>query len=199
MRRHISPGVVLGAIAVFVAMSGSAYAAAKITGAQIKDGTVTSADIRNNSLTTADLSNGAVNAMRGHAGPAGPAGPAGAAGPAGPSVVGALNTVSSAQVPFGPTDVVMGAVAYCPSGQRVVSGGGISVSDEQIAASEPTTDRAGWVVIGIDLSDDGGEYVQAQALCAPAGTAVAASAGHSASNAHIAALVRRIRATVHAH
>jgi hypothetical protein len=61
----------------------------------------------------------------------------------------------------------------------VISGGGVSISDEQLALSMATSDRSGWYVIGVDLYDGGGEYVQAQALCAPAGTAVAASAGHA--------------------
>jgi hypothetical protein len=55
-----------------------------------------------------------------------------------------------------------------PTGQRVVSGGGASISDEQIAITQATSDRTGWLVAGIDLYDDGGEYLQAQALCAPA-------------------------------
>lgn len=46
--------IALGAVVI----SGtSAYAAAQITGAQIKNGTVTSVDVANNSLTAADLKN----------------------------------------------------------------------------------------------------------------------------------------------
>jgi hypothetical protein len=76
---------------------------------------------------------------------------------------------------YGASDVVKTAVAFCPAGQRVISGGGANVADEQIAATEALSDRSGWFVIGVDLVDNGGEYVQAQALCAPANQAVAAS------------------------
>jgi hypothetical protein len=96
------------------------------------------------------------------------------------------------QVPFLSTDVVKSAVAYCPAGQKVISGGGTSVSDEQLAASEATCDRSGWFVIGIDLADNGGEYVQAQALCAASGKAVAASApSRTKARTQIAALVEK--------
>ena len=69
----------------------------------------------------------------------------------------------------------MSAIAFCPAGQRAVSGGGTNIADEQLAETQPTDDRSGWGVIGVDLVDSGGEYVQATAVCGPAGTAVAAS------------------------
>jgi hypothetical protein len=50
MRKHLSPGVVLGVIARVLVMTGSAIAASKITGAQIKDGTITGKDVKNRSL-----------------------------------------------------------------------------------------------------------------------------------------------------
>jgi hypothetical protein len=199
MRKRLSPGVVLGVIALVVGMSGSAWAAAKITGASVKDGSLTGRDIKNYSIGANKLSDGAATSLAGDTGPQGPGGPAGPAGPAGPpgpSALGALTVVSSPQTAFLSTDVVKAATAYCPAGQRVVSGGGVSISDEQIAASEALADRTGWFVIGIDLADDGGEYVQAQALCAPTGMAVAARAPSRARDtAKVAALVDRFRAS----
>jgi hypothetical protein len=195
MRNLKKPGLWLGIVAVALAMSGSAVAASKITGAQIKDGTITAKDIKNNAVTPAKLSTGAMQALAGDPGPAGPAGPSGPAGPAGPSALGGVTAVNSAQVFFGPSDVVKSATAYCPAGQRVISGGGISISDQEIAATLATNDRTGWYIIGVDLTDTGGEYVQAQALCAPAGVAVASSAGSRAKNdALIAARVEHIKA-----
>ena len=114
---------------------GTATAAKLVTGQQIKNGTI----------GTADLSGSAKRALRGNAGPQGPA------GPAGPSVVGTSLVVRSAQVPFGPTEAAKAAIG----------GGGVSVSDEELAASIPAGDRLGWGVIGIDLVDNGGEYVEA--------------------------------------
>ena len=154
--------LIIAAVVIFALGAGTAGAARLIT----------SRDIRNGTIKTVDLSAKAKRSLRGQVGPEGPVGPQ---GPAGPSVVGQSGLVTSAQVPFGPTDLVMAAIAFCPAGQRVVSGGGVSISDEQLAASRPTDDRSGWGVIGVDLTDNGGEYVQAYAICAPAGRAVAAS------------------------
>ena len=83
--------------------------------------------------------------------------------------------------------------AYCPTGQRVVSGGGASISDEQIAITQATSDRTGWLVAGIDLYDNGGEYVQAQGLCAPAGSAVAAWVGHERAERELEGLLAKLR------
>jgi hypothetical protein len=46
MRKHLSPGVVLGAIAVVLAMSASAVAGTLITSAKIKDGSIANRDIK---------------------------------------------------------------------------------------------------------------------------------------------------------
>ena len=200
MKRYLRPGYVLGVIALVVAMSGSAVAASKITSAQIKDGTITTKDIKNDTLTMSDISArlfDQLSGAQGPAGPAGPSGPAGPAGPAGPSAVAGITVVRGPQVLFGPTDVVKAATAFCPAGQRVVSGGGASITDEELAVSEATSDRSGWFVIGVDEFDGGGEYVQAQALCAPAGVAVASSApDRSRSERHIAALVSKTKRAV---
>jgi hypothetical protein len=206
-----SPGVLLGVIAIVIACTGSAVAGSFITGKQIKNSSVTGADIKNESLSGDDLKrasigpsalsdgiNNDISAAKSRPltpGPAGPQGPAGPAGPAGPSDLSAITVVNSGQVAFGSTDVAKGATAFCPAGQKVVSGGGISISDEQLAASQPNADRSGWFVIGIDLVDNGGEYVQAYALCAAGGKAVAArTSSHDAARAHVSALVRRIAA-----
>ena len=181
----------LAAVAALV-LAGGAYAAGSITGSSIKDGTITGTDVKNRSLTPQDF-RGSVRGPRGDSGPAGPTGPAGPAGPAGPSVVGQTSSVQSPQVLFG-TDIVKSAAAYCPAGQRAISGGGASISDQQIAATAPTSDRAGWFVIGVDEYDNGGEYVQAYAVCAPAGQAVAASNSRAAAKAKIARLVEKVKA-----
>jgi len=54
LRRRPSPALVLAAIALFAALSGTAYALT-ITGANVRDGSLTGADIRNRSLTQSDL------------------------------------------------------------------------------------------------------------------------------------------------
>jgi hypothetical protein len=97
-RLRPTPGVVLGAVAVFFAIGSIGYAAATIGTGDIKNGAVTKAKlhknavvskkVKNHSLLCKDLKNGCVQGprgARGATGPAGPAGPAGGAtGPQGP-------------------------------------------------------------------------------------------------------------------
>jgi hypothetical protein len=54
LRRRPSPALVVAAIALFVALGGSAYALS-ITGASVVNGSLTGADVKNRSLTQADL------------------------------------------------------------------------------------------------------------------------------------------------
>ncbi len=76
----------IGLLALFVALGGSAYAAATITGSSVKDGSLTGRDVKNRSLTKRDFRAGSLPAGRqGVAGPQGAVGPQGAAGPAGPA------------------------------------------------------------------------------------------------------------------
>ena len=90
-------------LALFVALGGSAYAAATISGAQIEDGTVTGRDVKNRSLSARELSPKAIASLASRPGPqgapgvpgpqgdkgdkgdSGPAGPKGDRGPAGPA------------------------------------------------------------------------------------------------------------------
>ncbi len=89
---------VASTLALVVALGGTSYAAAMLTGADITDGTITSADVKNNNLKSKDVKNGALKlkdfstgaktglqGAPGPAGPAGPQGPQGAQGPTGPS------------------------------------------------------------------------------------------------------------------
>jgi hypothetical protein len=172
-----------------------------IDGGDIRNNTVTGKDVRNKSLTRKDF-RGRVRGPRGFPGPRGAQGAQGVPGPQGPpgpSITGQITIVRSAEVPFG-ANTVQAAAAFCPAGHRVVSGGGVSASDEQIAVTEATSDRAGWFVIGVDLFvDDPGSpsFVQAQALCAPNNQAVAATSRARARRA-VARLVERVRAQTQA-
>jgi hypothetical protein len=84
VRKHITPGLILGGIAVILAMSGSAMAGSLITSKQIKDGTIRSKDIKKGTISANRLSKAARVSLKGETGPAGPAGQTGAQGPAGP-------------------------------------------------------------------------------------------------------------------
>jgi len=84
MRRPSYSNVVATA-AMFIALGGTSYAAVKITGAEVRDGTLTGRDVRNGSLSGRDVRNGSLRAADIAPGqiPAGPRGPRGAAGPKG--------------------------------------------------------------------------------------------------------------------
>jgi hypothetical protein len=80
---------VISLVALFVALGGSAYAALKITGKDIRNGTVTHKDVRDRSLRARDFRPGQLPAgatgPQGAQGPPGEPGPQGADGPPGPA------------------------------------------------------------------------------------------------------------------
>jgi hypothetical protein len=85
MRKHLSPGVVLGSIAIVLATTGSATAGALITSAKIKDGTIQSKDIKKGTIALDRLTPATQKAVKlaGVPGPAGATGATGATGAAG--------------------------------------------------------------------------------------------------------------------
>jgi hypothetical protein len=105
VRQGLTYANVMATVAVFVAIGGTSYAALKITGRDVVNGSLTSGDVRNGTLRSADVRNGTLRSAdvrdgslsardfssgqlprgaTGLPGVAGPAGPAGARGPEGP-------------------------------------------------------------------------------------------------------------------
>jgi hypothetical protein len=165
--RRPSITLVVAALALFVALGGSAVAADHylITKtSQIKPSVLKA--LKGNSGR-----NGAPGAV-GATGATGPAGAAGPQGPAGPSNLSSLTTVVGPKVEV-ETGKVGSALAICPAGQRAVSGGGFG-SIAGIADSEMETSHTSWFIIvsnrtGITIT------INASVECAGAGQAVAAS------------------------
>lgn len=123
MKFKPTPGLVLGIIALVIAMGGSAVAGSLITGKQIKNG----------SITKRDLSKSA----RGSRGPQGPQGLQGVSGPQGlPGAPGAQGPsgMSNVVVAQGDTVLCSGtsecsigvATATCPAGTKPYAGGVIT-------------------------------------------------------------------------
>jgi len=97
-RLRPSPGVVVGGVALVIALGGTSYAASLVTSANIRNGTIKAADLGRNAVTSAKVRDGSLLAKdfkrgqltgggsgtTGATGPAGPAGPIGATGPVGP-------------------------------------------------------------------------------------------------------------------
>ena len=84
-----------------------------------------------------------------------------------------------------PPGGVEDSIAGCPTGQKAISGGGhsITANGEEMVASQTNADRSGWFVIGTNTFGSTNGEVQAIALCAPAGKAVAARRGTLARDA----------------
>jgi hypothetical protein len=176
MRKRLTPGVVLGIVALVVAMTGSAVGASLITGKQVKNSSLTGKDIKNKSLTKKDFK-GSVRGARGLTGPQGPQGPQGATGPAGTSELATLTDN------FGSLDIAAGDVdggeLSCDDGQKIVSGGFEYTAPDgkgRIVASEANETLDGWLVVLDNSENTAAASVSADALCAAAGQPVATPA-----------------------
>jgi type VI protein secretion system component Hcp len=93
LRPHLTYANVVATLCLFILLGGSAYAATKITGADVKDGSLTGADIKDGSLVLKDFKKGQIPAGKrgaaGHKGDAGAAGQTGATGtPGAPGTAG---------------------------------------------------------------------------------------------------------------
>ena len=78
----------LSLVALFLALGGTTYAAAKIGGKDVRNNSLTGADVRNGSLTAKDFKAGALQpraSIPGPPGPQGAPGPEGATGATGPA------------------------------------------------------------------------------------------------------------------
>ena len=82
--RKLTYANAMSTLAVCLALGGTSYAAATISGSAVKDGSLTGRDVRNESLTGRDVRDRSLGAVDFRAGEL-PAGPQGAAGPRGPA------------------------------------------------------------------------------------------------------------------
>lgn len=94
LRPHLTYANVMSSVGVFIALSGTSYAAVKLSAKsvgerELKDSAVTSSKIQDGTIAAADLAAAALTAgprgPRGGEGPAGAKGDGGPAGPRGPS------------------------------------------------------------------------------------------------------------------
>ena len=85
MRKRLTYANVMATVAVFVALGGSSYAALKITGKQVANGSLTGKDIKRKSVPLNRLKGKLPAGRRGAAGAKGDPGAKGPAGPVNPS------------------------------------------------------------------------------------------------------------------
>lgn len=154
--------VVTSTLALVIALGGTSYAAAKITGDSIVDGTVTTADVKDQTLNVADLATATRDALKGDTGPAGPAGPA---GPSGVSSAYTTQVTHLVELSYSPAQDILtlplGPGYYVVSAKANVQGtkAGDWASCSLIDHSEISFDRSQTDVSHSD--DDQGVYVQA--------------------------------------
>jgi hypothetical protein len=101
-RRRLTYANVMATIAVFAALGGGAYAAAKITGRDVVNRSLTGKDIKKRSVPLNRLKRRLAPGRRGAEGPQGPKGDPGPAGPVDPSRFLPADGVTTAAV--GPTE-----------------------------------------------------------------------------------------------
>jgi hypothetical protein len=157
---------VIAVVALFLALGGSVYAAAKINGKQIKPksipgnrikpATLTGKQVKAQSLTGKQIVGSSLTGVN-------------ASSLA--SVQYAVATVPLPETPLGGPGTT--ATATCPPGTKVI-GGGATVSNEAedfINDGAPSSDRTGWTATGFALTE--GTSMTITAIC----TVVAASTG----------------------
>ena len=133
MKIRLSFANVAAGLALFIALSGTSYAALKgprnsVGTTQLRKGAVTSAKVRDGSLTLRDFNPSDLGQLRGQVGPAGPAGPGGPVGTVGPEgprgETGAASVVvrrrEDGALPAGAFDSM---TVSCKPGERATGGG----------------------------------------------------------------------------
>jgi hypothetical protein len=156
----------VGFVALFIALSGTAYAASlprnSVGTAQLKRGAVNSAKVKNHSLQKADLARGVVR--RGEPGAVGPPGPTGDPGPPGVAGVTARRSIRG--------DEYSNNLALCKDGEVATGGGGEvgpQTNTAAIISSHPWplgdgVTPTGWRVAAVDT--EGTPFVLAWVVCA---------------------------------
>ena len=155
-----SPAMIVACVAVVIALGGVSYAAGvlpqnSVGTAQLKKNAVTGPKIKKNAVTGPKIKNGTLLAADFKAGqlPAGPQGPKGDPGPQGPqgdkgatgspgisgyeTVDGAMKTVASGQIDS--------TTVACPTGKKVLGGGGAVSAAFRILASRPLAGNQWWL------------------------------------------------------
>jgi hypothetical protein len=162
IRACLSYANVIATLALFIALGGTAYAALKITGADIVNSSVTTLDIKNHSLLKKDFHAGQLPAgPRGLQGPQGPQGLQGNQGPPGnPDAAGGAPAYA-----FVNDNATLGAASRVKNFDRASNKGGIpepalyclhtTVVPHNVVATVSPQFPAGWATVEFFEDTDG--------------------------------------------
>jgi len=164
-----SPAMIVACAALVIALGGVSYAATvlpknSVGTAQLKKKAVTASKLRKNTVSAAKVKDGSLLAADFRAGqlPAGPRGPKGDTGAPGLSGLEYIQGVSPSIAP----GASGGAKAICPSGKKVIAGGGLTEKDTPIIESAPIGNA--WSVVV--RNDEGtSQILVTYAVCARVG------------------------------
>jgi hypothetical protein len=157
--------IAAGVVAALISAA-SATAAFVVTSANIKNGTIQMTDISTKAKRALKGNRGprgfaGQDGFDGGPGPAGPQGPVGAVGPPGPRGAGLTGMEYVIRTKDGPG--LVNAVAHCPPGKFVISGGGGTDSDTGVLVASGATAPQGWSVWADSLTP---HTVTVSAFCA---------------------------------
>lgn len=115
LKPHLqTPATWISLLALFVALSGTAYAAVKVTGKNVVNNSLTGADIKNGSIGAADLSSAAKKSLTGKAGAPGATGAPGQNGAPGANGTNGAAGVNATTVAHGGLGVDSGNCVVDP-------------------------------------------------------------------------------------
>lgn len=142
--RH--PATIVAALALFVALTGGAYASGLMSGSHL----------RNHSVAEKKLTRSAIRALRGHRGPAGPQGDTGPAGPAGTAAGYVHITPAGVVDTAGSLNVTAADFAHNGPGKYCFKGLGFTVHNVvatvDAAGTNPIPGSSAHVAIGTDTA-----------------------------------------------
>lgn len=180
--RRPSAGLVVGLIALFVALGGTSYAAinlpkASVGTAQLKNGAVSAQKVKSNAIGSAKVKDGSLlakdfKAGQLPAGPAGPQGPAGAPGAQGPQGEQGAPGISGYEVVLGDLLTIADRASVqqtirCPTGKRAIGGGFDSNSSTGLVVNRTGLSSAAGTAWFVRVTNESGveRRIQAQAIC----------------------------------
>jgi hypothetical protein len=155
---------VMATIAVFVALGGASYAAARLP-----KNSIGTRQVKKGAITLAKLSPGARETLKGLTGAVGPQGPLGATGPAGSKGPAGSFEAKDVTIEYGPPEEGEAIVACESNGVAIAGGAEIRRAGGFVTGSVPIEVEGrpvGWEAMAEEAGGHDGE-VQAVAICVP--------------------------------